>query len=61
MRPPILWITVGFGAGVFAGLSPFMAGGGVWGGGVALSVLLGAAVLWRSAPVGAAFGVAIVA
>ncbi|OLC71303.1 MAG: DNA internalization-related competence protein ComEC/Rec2 [Gemmatimonadetes bacterium 13_1_40CM_4_69_8] len=61
MRPPILWITVGFGAGVFAGLSPFMAGSGVWGGGMALSVLLGAAVLWRSAPVGAAFGVAIVA
>ncbi len=55
MRPPILWITVAFGLGLWAGL----AGSGAWG--VGAPVLLGAVVLWRRAPVGAAFGVMLVA
>src|SRR5258705_270514 len=55
VRPPILWITVAFGLGLWAGL----AGSGAWG--VGAPVLLGAVVLWRRAPVGAAFGVMLVA
>ncbi len=55
MRPPILWITVAFGLGLWAGLS----GSGEWG--VGLPVLLGAAILWRRAPVGAACGAMLVA
>ena len=55
MRPPILWITVAFGAGLCAGLL----GSGEWG--VVLPVLLGAAVLWRRAPLGAAIGVMLAA
>ena len=55
MRPPILWITVAFGLGLWAGLS----GSGAWG--VGLPVLLGAAVLARRAPLGAACGVMLVA
>jgi competence protein ComEC len=55
VRPPILWITVAFGLGLWAGL----AGSGAWG--VGAPVLLGAATLWRRAPVGAACGVMLVA
>ena len=55
MRPPILWISVAFGAGLFMGLD----GGELRV--TALLVLLGAAVLSRRAPVGAAFGIALVA
>ena len=55
MRPPILWITIAFGLGLSAGL----AGRGAWG--VGAPVLLGAAVLCRRAPVGAAFGAMLVA
>lgn len=55
MRPPILWIAVAFGLGLWAGLH----GSGAWG--VALPVLLGGTVLWRRAPLGAAIGVALVA
>ena len=55
MRPPILWITVAFGAGTAAGIS----GSGAWG--VVLPVLLGAVALARRAPVGAGVGIALVA
>ena len=55
MRPPILWITIAFGLGLWAGL----AGRGAWG--VGFPVLLGAAVLSRRAPLGAACGVMLVA
>jgi competence protein ComEC len=55
MRPPILWITVAFGAGLWAGLAFF--GDGI----VAAMVLMGALLLARRAPVGAAAGIAMVA
>src|SRR2546427_11802322 len=55
MRPPILWITVAFGAGLGAGGS----GLGAWRSGVV--VLAVAAVLARCAPLGAATGVMLVA
>jgi len=54
VRPPILWITIAVGAGVFAALR------GVLGWEV-LPVLLGAAALVRRAPLGAAVGIALVA
>src|ERR1700746_1878438 len=55
MRPPILYLTIAFAAGLSAGL-----------GGVdllipALLVTCGAALLWRRAPLGAALGVMMVA
>src|SRR6266581_4591210 len=56
MRPPILWITIAFAAGLWFGLEPVR---GAWC--VGLPVLLGAAVLMRRAPVGAALGLAAVA
>src|SRR5256885_11104557 len=55
MRPPILWITVGFGAGLWAG------GSGFGGRGSGLAVLVVAAGLARQAPLGAAIGVMAVA
>ena len=58
MRPPILWITIAFGAGVFAALDGYAVRGAVYAG---LPVLLGAAVLHRRAPLGAAVGIALVA
>jgi competence protein ComEC len=62
VRPPILWITVGFGAGLWAGLALFGVGG--WGIGDAMvpaMVLIGALALAGRAPAGAAAGVAVVA
>ena len=55
MRPPILYLTIAFGVGLWAGLS----GRGEWG--VVLPVLLGASVVSRRAPLGAAVGVMLVA
>ena len=55
MRPPILYLTIAFGAGLCAGLQ----GSGEWG--VVLPVLLGAGLLARRAPLGAALGVMVVA
>ena len=55
MRPPILWITVTFGAGVFAalnGVDLHLTAGGV---------LFGAAIVVRRAPLSAALGIALVA
>src|SRR5258705_8087407 len=55
VRLPVLWITVAFGLGLWAGLA------GSWAWGVGAPVLLGALVLWRRAPVGAACGVMFIA
>src|SRR2546428_10865665 len=61
MRPPILFLTVAFGVGLWAGLDPFvfpgraLPGGALWV--VALPVLAVAAWLARRAPLGAAGGV----
>jgi len=55
MRPPILWVTIAFGAGVFTALNGVDLRVTAWG------VLLGAAILARQAPVGAGVGVALVA
>ena len=60
MRPPILFVAVGFGAGLWAGLSYWGIGGaGAWG--VAAPVLIAAAVVARRAPLGGAVGVMAVA
>lgn len=58
MRPPILWITIAFGAGLFAALNPYAVRSAPYAG---LPVLLGAVVLRRRAPLGAACGVMLVA
>jgi competence protein ComEC len=58
VRPPILWIAVAFGAGLWAGLDAFAVRGALYAG---LPVLLGVAVLARRAPAGAACGVMLVA
>src|SRR5207253_9567590 len=61
MRPPILFLTVAFGVGLWAGLDPFvfpgraLPGGALWV--VALPVLAVAAWLARRAPLGAAVGI----
>src|SRR2546425_635673 len=55
MRPPILGLTVAFGAGLITALS------GVELRVTACLVLLGAAALYRRAPLGAALGVMLVA
>jgi len=58
VRPPILWITIAAAAGVFAALNGYAVRGALYAG---LPVLLGAAVLYRRAPLGAAIGIALVA
>src|SRR2546426_3599961 len=61
MRPPMLFLTVAFGVGLWAGLDPFvfpgraLPGGALWV--VALPVLALAAWLARRAPLGAAVGI----
>ena len=54
MRPPLLWISVAFGAGLWAGLDSFP-GSGAWG--VVALGLAAALLVARGAPVGAAMGV----
>src|SRR5439155_6320962 len=55
MRPPLVWISVAFGAGLWAGLGSLGAWGvGMWAGGA--SVLIVALSVARQAPVGAAIG-----
>src|SRR2546428_212897 len=55
MRPPLLFLTVAFGVGLWAGLDPFVfAGGALWG--VALPLIAAAACLSARAPLGAAVG-----
>jgi competence protein ComEC len=58
VRPPILWITIALGAGVFAALDGYAVRGALYAG---LPVLIGAAVLHRRAPVAAAAGIAFAA
>ncbi len=58
MRPPILWISVAFGAGLYAGLDAFVARGAWY---VVAPVLVGAALLGRRAPLGAAVGIMLAA
>ncbi len=61
MRPPLLWIAIGFGAGLWAGLAAF--GGswdvGTWG--VEVPLLAGAILVAKRAPVAGALGLAAVA
>src|SRR3989441_4597530 len=55
MRPPLVWISVAFGAGLWAGLGSLGAwGAGMWA--VGASVLIVALAVARQAPVGAAIG-----
>src|SRR6059036_3230527 len=54
MRPPILWISVAFGAGLWTGLDAFQVRGAWY---VVAPVLVGAAALHRRAPPGAALGI----
>jgi competence protein ComEC len=54
VRPPILWIAVAFGAGLWAGLDS-LPDGGAWY--AVTPLLVGAALLERRAPLGAALGV----
>src|SRR5207247_10110303 len=56
MRPPILFLTVAFGVGLWAGLDPYVfAGAALWG--VALPLIAAAACLAARAPLGAAVGI----
>src|SRR5438034_1106274 len=56
MRPPILFLTVAFGVGLWAGLDPYVfAGAALWG--VALLRIGAAACLAARAPLGAAVGI----
>src|SRR5438093_152886 len=56
MRPPILFLTVAFGVGLWAGLDPFVfAGAALWG--VALLLIAAAAWLGGRGPLGAAVGI----
>src|SRR3989442_9325038 len=54
MRPPILWITVAFGAGLASGLDLFAVRGAWY---VVASVTAAALWLARRAPLGAAMGI----
>jgi hypothetical protein len=58
VRPPLLWIAIGFGAGLWAGLVVFSGRGdaGTWA--VGLPVLVGTVLVAKRAPVGAALGLA---
>ncbi|PYP00510.1 MAG: DNA internalization-related competence protein ComEC/Rec2 [Gemmatimonadetes bacterium] len=70
MRPPILFVTLGFGVGLWMGLEPAalpgeafpskaFSGGALWG--AALPVLLASLLVARRAPLGAAIGLTGVA
>src|SRR5438445_12904241 len=54
MRPPILFLAIAFGVGVYAGLESFL-GRGTWY--VVVPVLGTALALARTAPLGAALGI----
>src|SRR2546426_5202886 len=56
MRPPILFLTVAFGVGLWAGLDPFVfPGAALWG--VAVPLVAASAWLATRAPLGAAVGI----
>src|SRR2546430_13210024 len=56
MRPPILFLTVAFGVGLWAGLDPLVfPGAALWG--VAVPLIAAAACLAARAPLGAAVGI----
>src|SRR2546430_3569266 len=54
MRPPILFLTIAFGAGLFAGLDVFAVRGALY---AVAPVLVAALWLARRAPLGAAVGI----
>jgi competence protein ComEC len=58
VRPPLLWITVGFGAGLAAGLSAFHR---IQDLSVGVPILVGAVLVAKRAPVAAALGAAAIA
>src|SRR6266571_5088177 len=58
MRPPILFLTMAFGAGLWSGLASFLVRGEWY---VVVPVLVGATMWWCRAPVGAASGIMAVA
>ena len=58
MRPPILYLTIGFGAGLVAALNAYAVSGAPY---AVVLVLIGAAVLHRQSPLGAACGIMFVA
>ncbi len=58
MRPPILFLTIAFGAGLWGGLAP-LTGRGAWY--VVAPLLVAATLLHRRAPLGAAVGIMAVA
>ena len=58
MRPPILFLAIAFGAGLWGGLEVFTAGGALY---AVAPVLVAALSLARRAPLGAAVGVMLVA
>ncbi len=58
MRPPILYLTIAFGAGLFTALNAYAVRSAPYAG---LLVLLGTAVLVRRAPLGAAVGLMFIA
>src|SRR6266513_672694 len=58
MRPPILFLTVGFGVGLWCGLGPVPSGGAWY---VVAPLLVAATLLHRRAPLGAAIGIMVVA
>ncbi len=61
MRPPLLWIAIGFGAGLWAGLAAFSGMGDVGTWGVGVPVLAGVIFVARRAPVAGAMGLAALA
>src|SRR5438477_10559424 len=54
MRPPILFLTIGFGAGLYAGLDLFAVRGALY---AVAPVLVAALWLARRAPLGASAGI----
>src|SRR5256885_14076028 len=58
MRPPILFLTAGFGVGLWCGLGPVPSGGAWY---VVAPLLVAATLLHRRAPLGAAIGIMVVA
>jgi competence protein ComEC len=58
VRPPILFLAIAFGAGLWAGLDSFGVHGAWY---VVAPMLVGATIVWRRTPLGAAVGILAVA